>query len=213
MATERWTTRITRAALASEETSRTRCASTVSTTTTTGSWTTPTIRGCNGSQAGIENPVCLDGLDNDGDGLVDHPDDLGCVSPFAGIEDPVCMDGLDNDGDGPVDYPDDPGCSSIEDETEAGACQDGFDNDGDGGIDFDGGASANGGVPIGDPDPDCADAADPEECGLLGIELGLVLPFIARSRARRRRTGATRSGRKGLNALELTGRLAAATHR
>jgi hypothetical protein len=43
------------------------------------------------------------------------------------------------------------------------ACSDGVDNDGDGLIDFDGGASVNGGVPIGLPDPGCADAAGTTE--------------------------------------------------
>jgi hypothetical protein len=37
-------------------------------------------------------------------------------------------------------------------------CQDGIDNNGDGTLDFDGGASANGGVPLGDPDPSCGAA-------------------------------------------------------
>ena len=38
------------------------------------------------------------------------------------------------------------------------ACSDGWDNDGDGFIDFDGGASVNGGVPLGLPDPGCRNA-------------------------------------------------------
>jgi hypothetical protein len=42
-------------------------------------------------------------------------------------------------------------------------CSDGVDNDGDGFIDFDGGASMNGGVPIGLPDPGCANAAGTTE--------------------------------------------------
>jgi hypothetical protein len=43
------------------------------------------------------------------------------------------------------------------------ACSDGFDNDGDGLIDFDGGASANGGVPLSLPDPGCFNAASNTE--------------------------------------------------
>jgi hypothetical protein len=43
------------------------------------------------------------------------------------------------------------------------ACSDGTDNDGDGLVDFDGGALANGGVPIGLPDPGCAAAAGATE--------------------------------------------------
>lgn len=67
-------------------------------------------------------PVCDDGLDNDGDGLVDYPDDGGC----AGLNDEsetdplrVCDDGVDNDGDGHVDFPADPGCLSLDDLTES----------------------------------------------------------------------------------------------
>jgi hypothetical protein len=51
---------------------------------------------------------CGDGLDNDGDGLVDFPADPGCASPLW-IEAPQCDDGLDNDGDGRVDWDGGPG--------------------------------------------------------------------------------------------------------
>ena len=66
-------------------------------------------------------PACDDGLDNDGDGLVDYPDDGGCASINDESEtDPLrlCDDGLDNDGDGKVDYPADPGCLTLDDLTE-----------------------------------------------------------------------------------------------
>jgi hypothetical protein len=43
------------------------------------------------------------------------------------------------------------------------ACSDGWDNDGDGFIDFDGGASVNGGVPLGLPDPGCRSAMSATE--------------------------------------------------
>jgi probable HAF family extracellular repeat protein len=49
-------------------------------------------------------PACSDGFDNDGDGLVDHPEDPGCPDPAASTENPACQDGLDNDGDGLVDF-------------------------------------------------------------------------------------------------------------
>jgi len=45
-------------------------------------------------QAGV-NPECADGIDNDGDTLVDYPDDDGCVSPRDVSEighDPGCVD-------------------------------------------------------------------------------------------------------------------------
>jgi hypothetical protein len=55
-----------------------------------------------GSGDACDSP-CADGLDNDGDGLVDFPDDPGCASP-RWIEDPQCDDRVDNDGDGAVDW-------------------------------------------------------------------------------------------------------------
>lgn len=42
-------------------------------------------------------------------------------------------------------------------------CNDGLDNDGDGKFDFDGGASANNGVPLGAADPGCHDASSAVE--------------------------------------------------
>ncbi|NLF25073.1 MAG: hypothetical protein GX589_05375, partial [Deltaproteobacteria bacterium] len=97
---------------------------------------------------------CQDGLDNDGDGLIDYPADPGCVSPTDDSElvhDPACKtpsspseskqcnDGIDNDGDGAIDYPADFSCSSKYDNDEANPkaqCQDGIDNDKDGAIDY-----------------------------------------------------------------------------
>lgn len=58
-------------------------------------------------------PQCSDGIDNDGDGLIDE-DDPGCISDsdnneFNESSEPQCSDGIDNDGDGLVDAAD-PGC-------------------------------------------------------------------------------------------------------
>ncbi len=107
---------------------------------------------------------CSDGLDNDGDGLIDA-DDPRCTSPLGAESDggltrlptTACSDGLDNDGDGLIDAADD-GCLSALDGDEGGgvlaatgdappppppegselpACNDGFDNDGDGVADLD----------------------------------------------------------------------------
>jgi len=67
-------------------------------------------------------PACDDGVDNDGDGLVDYPEDPGCTSDIDPSEnDParICDDGIDNDGDGATDYPADPGCLSLADPSEA----------------------------------------------------------------------------------------------
>ena len=108
------------------------------------------------------NNECLDGLDNDADGLVDASDPAcimnqqvaaqraaNCVPDQAGIpydnpacasfqassesDDPACADGEDNDQDGIADFPNDPGCSSATDTNETnGECADGIDNDGNG---------------------------------------------------------------------------------
>lgn len=88
-------------------------------------------------------PTCVDGFDNDGDGLVDG-EDLGCSDGDLWSEtEPTpsaCNDGVDNDGDGLVDYPEDPGCyrsNDISEGTDSPPCTDGVDNDGDGLVDAD----------------------------------------------------------------------------
>ncbi|HKJ24858.1 MAG TPA: hypothetical protein VKB65_08565, partial [Myxococcota bacterium] len=102
----------------------------------------------------------------------------------------ACANGLDDDGDGLVDWPDDPACVSADSITESRSCQNGSDDDLDGSIDFDGGASWNGGVPLGPPDPKCAEAAYHEgpkwgSCGL-GGEAAPLLALLAALRSRRR---------------------------
>jgi hypothetical protein len=133
-------------------------------------------------------PGCSDGLDDDGDGLVDFPSDPGCASASDLDErSPLlaCDDGADNDGDGVADFSADPGCRDPAFPTEAPACQDGVDNDGDGAIDFDGGASANQGVALGAPDPGCATASEGEvpSCGL-GFEVVALAPLLIRRKRR-----------------------------
>ncbi len=71
---------------------------------------------------------CNDGTDNDGDGLVDHPDDPGCGDPEWALEDPECDDDVDNDGDGKIDWDGgsgggspDPHCSGGSDSREQGS--------------------------------------------------------------------------------------------
>jgi len=96
--------------------------------------------GCAGS--GADNN-CNDGIDNDGDGLIDS-DDPGCeLNGNVEAPDPdfpECSDRVDNDGDGQTDFPDDQGCDTPEDNKEHSdpvpQCKDGIDNDGDGLIDF-----------------------------------------------------------------------------
>jgi len=120
------------------------------------------------------DPACSDGVDDDGDGLVDLADP-GCSSPSdtseqgSGID---CNDGVDNDGDGLVDLAD-PGCSSIDDPTETTPtlpCDDGIDNDGDGLVDH-----ADLGCPV-PTDPDekapgiaCDDGIDNDGDGLVDL--------------------------------------------
>jgi len=72
-------------------------------------------------------PQCDDGIDNDGDNLIDYPADPGCSSRTDNSELPVntpapikpqCDDGIDNDHDGKIDYPADSQCSSRTDNSE-----------------------------------------------------------------------------------------------
>ena len=61
--------------------------------------------------------ACMDGLDNDGDGLIDLGDDLGCSTANDTAETDFrlsCDDGLDNDEDGSADHLD-PDCTSPTD--------------------------------------------------------------------------------------------------
>lgn len=51
-----------------------------------------------------EPAACQNGLDDDGDGAADFPDDPGCKSLIASPENPLCDDGVDNDGDGRIDW-------------------------------------------------------------------------------------------------------------
>ncbi|CAN5556386.1 hypothetical protein BH20ACT2_BH20ACT2_21220 [soil metagenome] len=57
-------------------------------------------------------PECSDGIDNDGDGFIDFPNDPECDSPDDDKEAAECVDTVDNDGDGLIDGPADPGCEA-----------------------------------------------------------------------------------------------------
>jgi hypothetical protein len=154
-------------------------------------------------------PACDDGIDQDGDALVDYPDDPGCddpQDPFETSDALPCDDGIDNDGDGRVDFDPatfadpgsettlpsgagDPGCWSPSWSSETSMCQDGIDNEGDGTIDYDGGFSALGYVAAG-PDSNCAGgpwqiSEAPGSCGL-GAELALLMPPLIWMVRRRR---------------------------
>lgn len=110
-------------------------------------------------------PQCIDGIDNDGDGLIDAADpgcrDAGDNNEFnsSAVLPSQCADGIDNDGDGLTDFVPifgDPDCEGIFDNDEGGGppppppppppspgfentlalCSDGVDNDGDGRVDL-----------------------------------------------------------------------------
>ena len=103
----------------------------------------------------VVRPACTNGLDDDGDGLADHPLDPGCDAPEDVSEwapELPCDDGLDGDQDGMPDATD-PGCEGPSDPDERGpgrACDDGLDQDGDGLADT-------------PQDPGCSDVDDPSE--------------------------------------------------
>src|SRR5205814_10279747 len=94
------------------------------------------LAGCGGA---AKND-CNDGIDNDGDGLIDEADP-GCAFNMGRTEAPnpaQCNDGLDNDGDGLIDTAD-PGCMDGTDDDEMDpmrACNNGMDGDGDALVDF-----------------------------------------------------------------------------
>ena len=85
-----------------------------------------TMGGPGGDDSG-DVAACKDGIDNDGDGLTDFPDDPGCALGLEDSEDddcpdgpncPACGNGRDDDGDGAIDFPDDSGCASASDSNE-----------------------------------------------------------------------------------------------
>ncbi len=76
-------------------------------------------------------PECSDGVDNDGDGEIDFPDDNGCDSPDDDDESDECSDGVDNDGDGVADI-DDPGCHTDGDPNNPDSYDPNDDDESDG---------------------------------------------------------------------------------
>jgi hypothetical protein len=79
-------------------------------------------------------PKCNNGIDDDGDGVIDL-NDFSCLGNSLKDDETnpkaQCQDGIDNDADGKKDYPQDPGCANLQDDDETDAC---FDSDG--GLEF-----------------------------------------------------------------------------
>lgn len=139
----------------------------------------------------IDQPDCGNGLDDDGDGVGDYPDDPGCTSLSDLSEhEPsvICDNEIDDDLDGLTDL-EDIGCDGPGDSSERGAsaeCDNGLDDDFDFFSDF-------------PDDPSCLhptnlyEAPEPGLLSLLGPGL-LGLATAARTR-RPRGQSSTRSTR------------------
>jgi hypothetical protein len=120
-----------------------------------------------------QKSICSDGIDNNGNGIFDYPNDPGCDSARDQDETvpeilPACADGLDNDRDGRSDYPNDPQCTSAgyTQETPKVVCEDGLDNDQDGYIDLDDPGCMNDPLrPSEFNSPACSDAIDNDQDG------------------------------------------------
>ncbi len=127
----------------------------------------------------LTQTLCTDGLDNDGDGLVDL-EDPACVLRLHGDRDkrrlligndesldPPCSDELDNDGDGLVDDAD-PQCDDNTGENGgASPCADGADNDGDGLVDLEDPGCAGDPTHLTEVLPMCQDGLDNDGDGLV----------------------------------------------
>ena len=70
---------------------------------------------------------CLNGRDDDEDGVADYPADPGCTRPNDRDETtpavlPACGNDEDDDADGEIDYPEDPGCTAAAADDETDVC-------------------------------------------------------------------------------------------
>ena len=158
--------------------------------------------GACGSNSNNGKPQCSDGIDNDGDGLIDFPADPGCTSPEDDSENsppsPQCSDGRDNDNDGKIaDYPERPGlpCSPLPGQRDrrlpatvpnCPQCGNGKDDDN------------NGLIPIYPNDPGCSvgrrdqrssTPSNPIACGSERRMIMQKLPFDGRRHRHARHAG------------------------
>ena len=124
--------------------------------------------------------ACDNGVDDDGDDLVDQSDP-GCdgrddtSETNAVAPKPACGNGIDDDGDELIDHPLDTGCTDLADDDEVdpviiAQCSNQVDDDVDGAVDFpndpgciDGTDDNEGDDP---PPPACNNTADDDEDGL-----------------------------------------------
>ena len=132
------------------------------------------------------DPGCVDGVDNDGDGLVDLLDP-GCTGADdedegddPGGEPTACNNGEDDDHDGQPDFPYDPGCAAVGDLDETDPvtptmCSNGIDDDEDEKIDFpfDPGCQGAGDDTENDPRPrpQCGNRVDDDRDNLIDFPL------------------------------------------
>jgi len=112
--------------------------------------------------------ICDDGVDNDGDGLMDCADqdcqlDVNCQLPS---NETSCTDGLDNDGDGFIDCAD-ADCSNDSAclPSSETSCTDGIDNDNDGLIDCDDTDCAGQSACLPNSETSCTDSIDNDADG------------------------------------------------
>ena len=121
----------------------------------------------------FENSInlCHDGIDNDGDGLIDCADE-DCSGLVNCLENTLiaCNDLTDNDNDGLLDC-DDPDCFGFTLCFERGAdCADGIDNDGDGLVDCADSSCAGSNLCEEDSPFTCVDGKDNDLDGLIDCQ-------------------------------------------